>query len=807
MLPNSRVVRGQGGGAATPSTPLNENNTLRSRSYARVLDMLGWGEWEGLVNGAKSIFLDETPIVSVVDGQDQSNFDGLSWVTVPGTQTQNYIAGFDTVENDFAVGVQIKAIIPVVRTISNHDADKVIITVRIPRLYQQNANGDVTKTGLSIKVSIALNGGAYVDQPDWNWYDKCMSDYFESKEIILPKSVTPDTDTWQIKLSRNTPDSDGSNSLLNIVYWDSYSEVVTQKLTYPNLAMVGLELDAAAFSKIPVRGYEVKMKRIQIPQNYDPVARTYATTGPGTTAGGWDGTFKTAWSNNPAWVFYDLLTNKLYGLGRYINLAYIDKWTLYVIGQYCDVNVPDGFGGVEPRMVCNVYLQTQQDALKVLSDFASVFRAMLYYFNGRIVPVQDAPKSSFLVFTKANVKGGTFQYASTGRRARKTVAMVRYANKLDFYRPAWQPVEDLDGIIRYGYQETEVVAFGCTSKGQAYRYGKYILETEKREYDGISFRTGMDALLLRIGDIFEVQDADRAQAQFGGRVVTGTTTSITLDRPVLIESGKTYQLTLVLPKAVTDVQDVTNSTQTAAMRTSQIETQTASAALGNQTVLTTGAFSVAPPAGSIWVLTSSSLATQKFRVLSIKETDKAEWEISGNAYVVSKFDLTEVNPSFATTPIVRFPVGNRVEPVSHVVGSVRTIAAPDALFQYLDVSWKNEDAFANSFRVLYSHDGGEVTALQPTSVPFVSIPAPVSGLYTVSIFALNSITGATSAKTSYTIKVLGISPLDNIGVFGLELKDLGIITTFSGRDAIFDWRVNSKARTRELGDDTEFGIQ
>lgn len=798
-------IKGRGDDSAVGSTPVNQNNTLRSQSFARCLDMLGWGEWQGLVNGEKSIFLNETPVVSTIDGQDQSNFNGLSWTWVPGTQAQGYIPGFDTVENDFVVNVEVKNSLPIVRTISTHEADHCVITVHFPRLYAQQTNGDVTKTYVAITVSISLNGGAFVDQPLWDWNDKCVSDYFESRDFLLPKSATPETDTWQIKLTRNTADHDGSSLLLDQIFWDSYAEVITQKLSYPNVAIIGLELDAASFSSIPVRGYEVQMKKIQIPANYDPIARTYATTGTGTSGGGWDGTFKVAWSNNPAWCFYDLVTNKLYGIGNYVSGTYIDKWTLYAIGQYCDVLVPDGFGGTEPRMLCNVYIQGQADAIKMLSDFASIFRAMLYFFNGRITPVQDSPKNSFMVFTKANVKDGRFQYSSTGRQARKTVAWVQYLDKNDFYRPAWQPVEDLEGIVRYGYQETQVVAFGCTSRGQAYRYGKYMLETEKREYEGVTFRTGMEALLLRVGAIIEIQDADRAQAQFGGRLITGsTTTSIKLDKTVLIETGKTYSLTLVLPKAVTDPGDVSNSTQIASMLTTQVETLAATAALGNQNTLTVAGFSVTPPEGSVWVLTSSTLGTQKFRVLSIKETDKMEWEISGNVYAPSKFDNTEIDPGFTAAPVIRFPVSGRVEPVSSVAAAVRTVQQPAGLQQFLDVSWTNEDAYANSFRVTYQVDGGTGVALPDTSIPFISIPADVAGNYTISIFAINTLTNAFSALTSYIVVIAAATALTQTFITGLELKDQGNLTTFSGRDAAFDWRVNSlTVRAEALGDDND----
>lgn len=792
-------IIGRKGGAQTAPTPINEDNTLRSRSYARVLDLLGWGEWEGLVDGAKSIFLDDTPLVSTVGASDISNFDGLSWTFQKGAQTQDYIAGFDSVENSVNVGVKIRAAAPVVRSSINSVLDKFIIGFHIPRLYEQKANGDVVRASISVKISISLNGGAYTDVRTMSWYDKCVSDYIETCEFNPPRSATPDTDRWDIKLTRLTPDHDGSTTLVDEIFWDTYSEVVSQKLSYPNMVLSGIEADAASFGKLPSRSWDVKMKKLQVPVNYDPIARTYS--------GNWDGTFKIAWSDNPAWAFYDLISNTSYGLGNYINTVFIDKWTLYEISQYCDVQVPDGNGGTEPRFSCNVFIQTQGEALKMLSDFASIFRGILYYFNGRVVPVQDRPRSAFHIFTKANVKGGLFNYTSTGRRARKTCAMVRFLNKEDFYRPAWQPVEDYDGIIRYGYQESEVVAFGCTSRGQAYRFGRMLIETEKREGEGVTFRTGQEATLLRVGDIINVLDADRAQAQAGGRLIAGSTaTSINLDRPFTLVAGQSYSLTLVMPKAVTDVQDVTDSSQTPSMRTAQIETQPVLLVLGSQTTLTIsgGSFTSSPPAGTTWILNSSSLVPQSFRILSIKEMDKNEWEISGNNYSQGKYDETETDPNFNPPPIIQYPNTNKVLPVTDITATLRQVVRPDGVYQYMDVSWVNQDPYANRFRVSYSHDGGALSAIPETSIPFASFIVDVAGVYTIQVYAVQLANGAMSPPTQLIVNVGDVLPTNKITITGLELKGQATDTIFAGRDAVFVWRMNSPAYAEELGQE-EFG--
>ena len=782
------------GGDDPPPPPHVSPNTVKAQSYARVLDLLGHGEWEGLINGAQSIYFDETPLVSIIDGKEVGNFPGVSWNFTNGTQNQDYLAGFDTAEVITTVQTQIKKISPVIRTISTSQADRLIITVRIPALYAAQSNGDVLLGDVALEIHLSMNSEPYQKIADWQWHEKFTSEYSETRTIVLPRSSTPETDTWQVKLVRTTDDHDDSSQLVDAIYWESYTTVVSKKLSYPNMVLAGIEADASSLNRIPTRGYHCKMKKIRIPVNYDPIARTYATTGPGTTNGGWDGTFKVAWSNNPAWVFLDLLADDFYGLGDYIPSDNHDKWTLYEIAKYCDTIVPDGFGGTEPLFVANLYLMTQDDALKVLSDFASIFRGLIYYYNGRVMPIQDRPKPTSFIFTKANVKDGMFNYTSTGRRARKTAVMVKYLDKETFYKPQWQPVEDYEGIIRYGYQESEVVAYGATSRGQAYRYGRNLIETEKREGEGISFRTGQDALLLRVGNIIEVLDADRANAQVGGRILAGASSnSIILDRPVTLTSGNTYSLTLVLPKAMTELADVTDSTMTAGMNVAQVETLPVSSGPGTLSTLSvTGAYSISPPPGAVWVLSSSALAPRKYRVLSIKEIGPIEWEISGNFYDEAKFDTVEqTNPNFSTPPPIRFPVGEMVLPVSDPVVKIRPIIRPDGLYQYIDLSWKNNDPYTGYYRLTWSTDGGAMTALPITSLPFVSFPVTTSGYITINIYAVCGANGRSSIATPVNIQINNTSPIQQSTVIGLGLKDQGADTTFVGKDVSFTWALYS----------------
>lgn len=872
------LIRGSGkGGGGTPYTPKEEVNTLKSKSFVRVLDLLGWGEWEGPVrdtpgtsktcdvvagnrhigcttsgltvgqtvqgpgiqagtliesidggglfftadqdptytdpeatllfgasSGAESILLDDTPLVNS-DGS--TNFTGIKWAQTLGTQDQGYIPGFETVENYVTVNTKVRTVSAVTRTITNSDCDKVIVEVRLPQLYERTDKGDAVASSVEVGVYIKLNSGSFELAKRWIIEGKNVADYLEQTELTLPKSTTPATDTWQVRVTRVTPDHDGSSKFIDTVYFNAYTEVTTKKFRYPNMVIGALEADSQNLDHIPVRSRRMRMMKIQVPANYDPATRTYATTGTGTTGGGWDGTFKVAYSNCPPWVAYDLCRNKNYGLGKYIDITKVDKWTLYDIGVYCDVMVPDGNGGTEPRFAANFYLPTQEEAMKVLSDVVSIGRMMVYYGKGTLNFVQDKPKASFTAFTNSDVKDGRFNYPTTGKRARKTVAFVRFNDPDNFYRPAIQPYEDYEGIFRYGWNPVDVAAFGTTSRGQAFRYGAMLIGTEIAEYEGCTFITSVRGHLIKPGMLLDIFDERRQNIENGGKVVaTAGTTSVTLDKPVEIESGKTYTLTLVIPAAIVESSDITNSTQTSTIDATQLVGKTVNNSVGTATIITvTTAFS-SVPIGATWILTSNTLSAQKIRVLSVEEVSPTEFQISGNKYAESKFDATEIDPDFEIPPVLYFPTDRKVPPVENLTLVPRTVTTPEGISTWLDIGWTLPSTYTyySSFRVSYSFENGPFVQLTEVFNPGHTFKMETPGLYVVRVTAISNIGKGVSipAQESYTLE--DANPVGVFRVTGLEIQNNGSGSNyfFNGKDVRFIWRVNSPARFQNMGSET-----
>ncbi|MFC3340726.1 host specificity protein J [Paracandidimonas soli] len=361
---------------------------------------------------------------------------------------------------------------------------------------------------------------------------KTINGYTRTHRIELPAGAS----SWAVRVRRITPDST-SSSVEDDIYVQSYAEVIDGKFRYPMTALVGIKIDAEQFQSIPTRAYHWRGQIIRVPSNYDPQTRTYS--------GVWDGTFKRAWSNNPAWVYFDILTNKLYGLGERIDASMIDRYALYQIGAYCDQMVPDGLGGTEPRFACNVYLQSAADALRVLNDLTSVFRGMAYWANGQVVAVADMPGDPVYTYTNGNVIDGRFEYTGADLSTLKTVALVSWNDPSDFGRSKVEVVEDEDGIRRYGIRKTEVVAFGCSSRGQAQRVGLYHLYTSRMETGGVAFSVGLDGVIPQPGSIVKVADRNRAGRHIGGRIRQATASTVTLDRDHPIKVGDS--LTVNLP--------------------------------------------------------------------------------------------------------------------------------------------------------------------------------------------------------------------------------------------------------------------
>lgn len=510
---------GKGGGSS--HTPKESPDNLKSKQVLSIIDMLCEGQIEGPVNGLQGVYLNKTPIQNE-DGSN--NFTGVNLQWTAGTQAQSHLTGFASSENEMSVSSEVKKNTPIVRTITDVDVDRVRVTVGVSALYESNDKGDMYGGTVQMYVQIG-SGSNWATVETVTISGKTRSQYLRSVMINnLPARP------FNIRVVRVTDDST-SAKVENKTLWSSYTEIVDTKLTYPNTAVVGLTFDSEQFNGVPGRQYLIDGLIVKIPSNYDPRQRTYS--------GLWDGTFKPGWTNNPAWVFYDLVMNTRYGLGKRIGSFGCDKWALYMIAQYCDQLVDDGFGGKEPRMTCNAYITDQRQAYDVLNDLCSVFRAMPVWDGLQMTCIMDRPTDPIWRYSNANVVEGKFSYSASAQKARHTAIHVRYVDPENGWDTATEYVADDTLIARYGLNVSQVDAFGCTSRGQAHRVGKWILETERLEKQTVTFTVGREGLKHLPGDIIEIADNNYAGARIGGRIKSvGDGQRITLDREVVINDNE-----------------------------------------------------------------------------------------------------------------------------------------------------------------------------------------------------------------------------------------------------------------------------
>ncbi len=526
-------IAGAGGKKSSKSssrTPVEADDTVNSRAMAAILDLLGEGVIGGLVNGARSIFIDDLPIVNE-DGS--SNFSGITWDFRDGSQDQTPMSGFDFVETPKSVNIQLKKTHYVTVSIDNDEADRVRVIMKFPSLRSiDKKTGDTNGTTVEYKFQIANGDSTFVDvvaegekSVGIKLTAKKTGVYYRSYELKLPKPGR----AYKVRVVRITDDN-SSQYLYNDTWVDSIGEIVDTPMNYPNSVLVGLKVNSEQFgSTMPSRSYLVRGLKIRVPSNYNESSNTYA--------GVWDGTFKLLSSSNPAWILFDLLTNARYGLGQYVSESMIDLGQLYQIGRYCDEEVDDGFGGKEKRFAINTQITSRQDAYRLIQDIAGAFRGMVFWAGGMVNIMQDSPSDPVMMFTNSNVKDGLFTYKGSARKDRPSVALVTYNNKEDGYKQNIEYVEDQDAMRRYGERKTEVVAFGCTSRGQAHRVGLWLLYTARMESDVITFTAGLDASFLMPGETVLIQNKYRAGKRNSGRIVAFTKNSVTLDAPVSLAKG------------------------------------------------------------------------------------------------------------------------------------------------------------------------------------------------------------------------------------------------------------------------------
>jgi predicted phage tail protein len=692
------IVRGSKGSESS-HTPVESPDSLINTSYANILDAISEGPIVGLVNGARSIYLDETPI----QGTDGSmNFTGVTWEQRFGEHDQDYITGFPSVETEHAVGVELKASQPWTQSLSNLQLSGARLRLGASALYQQNSDGDTTGFTVNYVVELSTDGSDYVPIITTAFNGKTTTGYQRSHRIDLPAAE----EGWSIRVRRTTPDyTDAKIGDTTTVV--SYTEVIDAKLQYPYTALVGIKIDASQFSNIPERAFRIKGRIIQVPSNYTPESRTYSGT--------WDGTFKLAWTDNPAWIYRDIIINDRYGLGRFISSDNVDKWELYQIAQYCDAMVSDGKGGQEPRFTCNLYLQSRADALQVLQDLASIFRGMAYYAGSEVVASADMPNDPVYTYTNANVIEGYFSRPGSSGSTRFSVAKVSWTDRDDFGAQKVEYVPNTKAIARYGIRETEITAFGCVSQGQAQRLGHYTLLTNQLETGTIQFSVGLDGVLARPGQIIRVADQHYAGKPIGGRVKASTTNSVTVDDDLTVAAGGT--LVVIQPNG---------TAQTRVIKT-----------VAGRVITVTENFSAAPVTESVYAIETAEVVPETYRILTITENfgdDKLQYDVVAVQHNASKFAAIDSGAQIVTPPTTTLPGAVQAMPTNIQLSTYEAVKQ-GLTIATMRITWEPARS-AQSYQVWWKKDSGDWVYAGITYTSSIEVSGIYSGTYTARVSAV-----------------------------------------------------------------------
>lgn len=686
-------------GESKQHTPVESPDSLINISYANILDGISEGPIVGLVSGAQSIYLDKTPLANS-DGS--LNFTGVTWEQRTGEHDQDHIAGFPAVESQVSVGVELKASQPWVQAFSNLELSAVRIQLATGALVVTEQDGDRVGYKVAYEIDLSTDDSDYQVVQQGALDGKNTTGYQRSIRIDLPKAERG----WRLRVRRTTPDSTTSNIQANTSI-GTYTEIIDAKLQYPYTALCGLKIDASQFSAVPERAYRIRGRIIQVPSNYDPAGRTYSGT--------WDGTFKLAWTDCPAWIWRDIVLNDRYGLGRFIDASQVDKWALYQIAQYCDQLVSDGKGGQEPRFTCNVYLQSRADALTVLQDLASVFRGMSYYAGSQVACAADMPGDPVYTYTNANVIDGKFNRAGSSGSTRFSVAKVAWSDRENFGNQRVEYVQDQRSLARYGVRETEITAFGCVSQGQAQRAGQYILLTNRLETGTISFSVGLDGTICRPGDIIRVADEHYAGVPLAGRIKAATASSVTLDNDITAAAGDT--LVVILPKGVAETRVIRS--------------------IAGREVTVTEPFSAVPVKESVYTIETAELVAETYRVLSVNENfgdDKLQYDIVAVARNDSKFDAIDNGAQIVIPPTSVLPAAVQAPP-SNVQLSTFDTLNQGINIATMRITW-DAPRGAQSYRVWWRRNNGDWIYAGVTYTAALEVRGIYTGTYTARVAAV-----------------------------------------------------------------------
>ncbi|MGT1853778.1 phage tail protein [Enterobacter hormaechei subsp. hoffmannii] len=737
------IIKGRGkGGSNQTRTPVEAPDSIQSIARAKVLIALGEGEFAGGLDG-KNIFLGDSSSYTPLQNADGSyNFNNVKYEFRSGTQDQDYIQGFPGIENELQVSYELKQSVPYVRAVSNTQLSALRIRLGWPTLLLQKNNGDKVGTRVEYAIDLSVDGGPYETVVNGAVDDKTTSLYERSHRVNLPKASTG----WQLRVRRITPDSTSVN-IVDTMRVVAVTEIIDAKLRYVNTALLYVEFDAKQFPNgIPQVVCNPKGRIIRVPDTYDPETRTYSGT--------WEGVFKWAWTDNPAWIYYDIILNERFGLGQRIDATQIDKWELYRIAQYCDQLVPDGKGGsgTEPRFRCNVYIQDRNDAWTVLRDLAGIFRGMTYWGDNKMYVLADMPRDVWHIYNHASVVEGKFTFADPSETTRNTAALVNWSDPANHYKDTPEPVYDNDLAMRFDYRQLEMTAIGCTRQSEANRRGRWALLTNGIG-EVVTFSTGMD--VPPVGEVIGVAANELAGRTIGGRVSAVNGRNITLDRAADVKAGN--RLFLNLPSG------------TAQARTVQ--------AVNGNTVTVTTPYSETPEAECNWGVDSDDLFIALFRVTGTRDNNDGTFEVTGTTYNPDIYSAVDTGARLDERPVSVIPPGVQAPPGDIVVDSYSTVNQNIAITT-MRVAWDSvQDAVA--YEAEWRRDSGNWISVPRTSSLGFEVQGIYSGRYLVRVRAVNasdvSSVWATSSEVNLTGKVgnppklVGFIASDNV-VFGIELS-------------------------------------
>lgn len=745
------TITGAKGGSQKQHTPVEQPDSAQSMARCRMLLALGEGEFAGGLDATR-IFLDGTPLGNA-DGS--MNFENVTWDFRPGTQVQTPIPGFPAVENETSIGVSLTKVTPWTRAISNTQIDAVLVRIGIPGLQQQENDGDIVGTTVQYHIDLAVDGGAYSTVMTKTVTEKLSSLYELTHRINLPKASTG----WQIRVVRDTEDST-SQMLQNKTQVQAITEVIDARLRYPHTALLYVSFNAKSFSNIPKISCKPKGRVIRIPQNYDPITRTYGGT--------WDGTFKWGWTNNPAWIWFDILTEPRFGLGRRVTPAMLDKWELYRIAQRCDQKVPDGKGGsgTEPRFMFDVYIQAQADAWQVIKDIAAGFNGMTFWGNNMFNVVSDMPAdtSKLQILTRASVVGKP-TYSSGSEKNRYSSALINFSDPDNHYQDRTTAVMFPDLVKQFKFKQTQLTAIGCTRESEAQRRGGWAVYSNSLDRI-ITVQTGLDGFAYVPGTVFAFADERLSGRVYGGRIIDydAGLKSVTTDRGTSSLAGDTLMIRT---------------------QGGTVESRTIQAVNGQQLILAT-AFTAEPLPNAIFVIDAGQLRLQYFRVTNLTFNDEENtYSITGAEYNGAKYDAVDNNARLDTPPISLLPTGLVGQPTNITISSYDSVRQGQRIATMV-ASWdapvdKNGKPQADivAYQAQWKRGDNEWINIPETGLRNIEVAGIFSGDYLVRVRAINS-TGASSLWASSVLTHL-------TGRTGDVPKPIGLRTTAINWGIQIDW--------------------